>query len=73
MGEYKFIPVIQVTLPILPPYPYMVKTLKIYFSGMPLWLLECYQIYLNDDPELTLTYFTAVSNLVPFVVVWENT
>ena len=29
-----------------------------------------YQIYSNDDPELTLTYFTARSNLVPYAFVW---
>ena len=26
----------------------------------------------NDDPGLTLTYFTARSNLVPFAFVWER-
>ena len=26
----------------------------------------------NDDPELTLIYFTARSNLVPLVFVWEK-
>ena len=26
----------------------------------------------NDDPGLTLTYFTARSNLVPFAFVWEK-
>ena len=36
------------------------------------WLLECYKIYSNDDPGLTLTYLTARSNLVPFVFVWED-
>ena len=34
--------------------------------GMRDWLLKYYQIYSNDDPGLTLTYFTARSNLVPF-------
>ena len=27
---------------------------------------------LKDDPELTLTYFTARSNLVPYAFVWEK-
>ena len=38
-------------------------------QGHPLWhwLLEYYQVYSNDDPGLTLTYFTTRSNLVPFV------
>ena len=26
----------------------------------------------NDDPWLTLTYFTARSNLVPYAFVWEK-
>ena len=26
----------------------------------------------NDDPELTLTYFPARSNLVPYAFVWEK-
>ena len=36
------------------------------------WVLEDYQICSNDDPGLTLTYFTARSNLVPYAFVWEN-
>ena len=35
-------------------------------------VLEYYQIYSNDDPVLTLTYFTAVSDLVPYAFVWEK-
>ena len=31
-----------------------------------------YQVYSNDDPVLTLTYFTARSNLLPYVFVWEK-
>ena len=31
-----------------------------------------YQVCSNDDPELTLTHFTARSNLVPYAFVWEN-
>ena len=44
-------------------------TLKL---GLQHWLLEYYQICSNNEPGLTLTYFTARSNLVPFVYVWEN-
>ena len=54
--------------------PYMLKTLKIFFyrtrSPMILKLcmtdraLKLYQVYINDDPGLTLTYFTARSDLV---------
>ena len=34
MGERKFVQMIQATWPIWPPCPYMVKTLKKYFSGI---------------------------------------
>ena len=44
-------------------------TLKL---GMQHWVLEYYQICSNDDPGLTLTYFTTRSNLVPFAFVWEK-
>ena len=40
--------------------------------GMQHWVLKYYQIYSNDDPGLTLTYFTARSNLVPYAFVWET-
>ena len=33
---------------------------------------EYYQICSNDDAGLTLTYFTARSNLVPYAFVWEK-
>ena len=35
-------------------------------------VLKYYQICSNDDPWLTLTYFTARSNLVPYAFVWEK-
>ena len=35
-------------------------------------MLEYYRVYSNDDPKLTLTYFTARSNLVPYAFVWEK-
>ena len=44
-------------------------TLKV---GMQHWVLEYYQVYSNDDPGLTLTYFTVRSNLVPYAFVWEK-
>ena len=31
-----------------------------------------FQVYSNDEPELTLTYFTARSNLIPYAFVWEK-
>ena len=40
--------------------------------GMQHPVLEYYQIYSNDDPGLTLTYFTARSNLVPYAFIWEK-
>ena len=30
------------------------------------------QVCSNDDPGLTLTYFTARSNLLPYAFVWEK-
>ena len=40
--------------------------------GMKHWGLKLYKVYINDDPGLTLTYFTARSNLVPYAFVWEK-
>ena len=44
-------------------------TLKV---GMQHQVLEYFQICSNDDPELTLTYFMARSNLIPYAFVWEK-
>ena len=44
-------------------------TLKL---GMQHWVLKYYQVCSNDDPSLTLTYFTARSNLVSYAFVWEK-
>ena len=63
--------------------PIYVKNLKkIFFSAtkrpmtlkfcMQHRMLECYQLYSNDDPGLTLTYFTARSNLIPYAFVWKK-
>ena len=81
-GERKFVQTVLVIWPRWPPCPYMVKTLKIFFSGTkgPMTLklgmqhrvLEYYQVFSNDDPGLTLTYFTARSNLVLYAFVWEK-
>ena len=35
-------------------------------------VLKYYQVSSNDDPGLTLTYFTTRSNWVPYVFVWEK-
>ena len=45
-------------------------TLKL---GMLHWMCKYYQICSNDDPGLTLTYFTARSNLVPYAFIWDKT
>ena len=60
----------------------MVKTLKNLFlqnrkaDDLETWYAasgaEYYQACSNDDPGLTLTYFTARSNLVPYNLVWEK-
>ena len=35
-------------------------------------VLEYYQVYSNNDHELTMTYFMVRSNLVPYAFVWEK-
>ena len=35
-------------------------------------VFEYYQVCSNDDPELTLTYFTARSNFVPYAFLWKK-
>ena len=32
--------------------------------------LQLYKVYINDDPRLTLTYFTARSNWVAYMYEW---
>ena len=44
-------------------------TLKL---GMQHWVLKYYQFCSSDAPWLTLTYFTARSNLVTYAFVWEK-
>ena len=44
-------------------------TLKL---GMQHWVLKFYQLFSNDDPGMTLNYFTARSNLVPYAFVLEK-
>ena len=44
-------------------------TLKL---GMQHGVLEYYQVCSNDDPGLTLSFFIARSNLVPYAFVWEK-
>ena len=44
-------------------------TLKVFMQHR---VLEYYQVCSNDGRGLILTSFTARSNLVPYVFVWEN-
>ena len=37
--------------------------------GMEHYVHKLYKVYLNDDPELTMTYFTIMSNLAKLVFV----
>ena len=46
----------------------MQMTLKL---GMQHRVLEYCQVCSNDDPRLTLTYFTARSNFVFYAFMWE--
>ena len=65
-----------------PWYPCMVKTLKnlLLRNHMPMtWKLgmqhrvhEYYHVCSNNNHRLTLTYFMARSNLVPYAFVWEK-
>ena len=82
-GERKFVQTVLVTWPSWPLCPYMVKKpLKIFFAGtkrsmtlklvMQQQVLKYYQVCSNDDPGLTLTYFTAKSHLVPYAFVLEK-
>ena len=80
MGEKKFVQTVLVTWPKWLPCLFMVKILKIFSSGtkrpmtlklgMQHQVLEYYQVYSNVG--LTLTYFTARSDLVPYAFVWEK-
>ena len=40
--------------------------------GIQHWGLKLYKVYINSDPGLTLTYFTARSNLVGVRLNWKN-
>ena len=38
--------------------------------GMEQYVRKLYKVYITDDPRLTLTYFTAKSNWVTYMVEW---
>ena len=46
----------------------MILKLCMYHLG-----LKLYEVYINDDPGLTLTYFMARSNLVTCTFEWGKT
>ena len=48
------------------------KTPMTLWLGMQLWGIGPIIVCSNDDPRLTLTYFTAGSNLVPYAFIWEK-
>ena len=63
---------------------YGINLHKIFFSGIKHTItmkvgiqhrvLEYYQVFFsNDDPGLTLTYFTGRSNLILYAFEWEKT
>ena len=82
LRKWKFLQTVLVIWPRWPPYPYLVKTLKIFCSkteqpvilknGVQHHVLKYYKIPSNDDLGLTLTYFVTRSNLVPYAFVWEK-
>ena len=81
ISKWKIVQIVQVTWSIWPPCPYLVKTFK---KNLLLWNqmaddLESWyaasgtQVQpscLNDNPGLTLTYFTSMSNLVHYAFLW---
>ena len=44
-------------------FPYRSNSHMLLILGMEKYELKLYKVYINDDPELTLTYFTTMSNL----------
>ena len=79
MGEQEFVHgVWGVTWPRWPPHPYMVKTLQKFSSPEPKGQWPCglvcsigpIIVCSNDDPRLTLTYFTAKSKLFSYAFIW---
>ena len=82
MGHGNFLSVVWVTRSRWPPCPYMLKTLKFFFSGtnepmamglgMQHWGHGPIVVCSFDDSGLTLTYFIARSNLAPYAFVWKK-
>ena len=82
MGERKFVQMIRVLTKMTAMPIYGKNPSKIFFSktSRPITFklriqhqsLGYNKVCSNDDPRLTLTYFTARSTLLPNTVVWEN-
>ena len=45
----------------------MILKVGMYYRG-----LKLYKVYINDDPGMTLTYFTARSNWAAYSFEWEK-
>ena len=50
-------------------FSYRTNSPMIMILGMEQLVLKLYKVYMNGDPELTLTHFKTVSNLAKFVFV----
>ena len=50
-------------------FSYRTNSPMIMKLGMEHYVLKLYKVYINDNPELTLTYFTTMSNLAKLVFV----
>ena len=48
---------------------YRTYVIMIFKLGIEHYVLNLYKVYINDDIELTLTYFTTMSNLSKIVFV----
>ena len=71
---------VMVTLPRWPPCPYMIKTIFFSTTRSPIILklgikhrgLKLFEVYINDDPGMTLTYFMHMSSLDAYAFEWKN-
>ena len=50
-------------------FSYRTNSPMIMKLSMKHYVLKLYKVYINDDPVLTLTYFTTMSNLAKLVFV----
>ena len=51
-------------------FSYRTKGPMIMKFGIEHYVLKLYKVYINDDPELSLTYFTIMSNLAKLILVF---